>query len=146
MRFLIFILVILITSCGRKMPEKSIVYTKKAPEPVGPYSQGVVATGTFVFTAGQIAIDPETGKLIEGDIKAQTKQVLENIKAVLESAGTGLENVVKVTVYMKDLSEFSQMNEVYSEYFKESKPARTTVEVSNLPKGVKIEIDAIAVK
>jgi 2-iminobutanoate/2-iminopropanoate deaminase len=143
--FKILILTFLITSCGENM-ERRIIYTEKAPEPVGPYSQGILADGTFIFTAGQIPIDPKTNQIVQGDIKVQTRQVIENLKAVLEAEGIGLENVVKVTVYMRDLSEFAQMNEVYAEYFGKSPPARTTVEVSRLPKDVKIEIDVIAVK
>ncbi|WP_092346927.1 RidA family protein [Candidatus Chrysopegis kryptomonas] len=125
--------------------ERKVVYTEKAPKPVGPYSQAIIA-GDFIFTAGQIPIDPKTNQVVQGDIKEQTKQVLENLKAVLESAGATFDDVVKVTVYMRDLNEFSAMNEVYSEYFKNSPPARTTVEVSRLPRDVKIEIDLIAVK
>nr|WP_072151937.1 RidA family protein [Candidatus Kryptobacter tengchongensis] len=125
--------------------EKKIVYTEKAPKPVGPYSQAVIA-GDFIFTAGQIPIDPKTNQVVQGDIKEQTKQVLENLKAVLEASGATFDDVVKVTVYMRDLNEFSAMNEIYSEYFKNSPPARTTVEVSRLPRDVKIEIDLIAVR
>ncbi|CUS96472.1 endoribonuclease L-PSP [Candidatus Chrysopegis kryptomonas] len=149
MRFLIPILISItalfftITSGGKM--ERKVVYTEKAPKPVGPYSQAIIA-GDFIFTAGQIPIDPKTNQVVQGDIKEQTKQVLENLKAVLESAGATFDDVVKVTVYMRDLNEFSAMNEVYSEYFKNSPPARTTVEVSRLPRDVKIEIDLIAVK
>ncbi|WP_072150330.1 RidA family protein [Candidatus Kryptobacter tengchongensis] len=125
--------------------EKKIVYTEKAPKPVGPYSQAVIA-GDFIFTAGQIPIDPKTNQVVQGDIKEQTKQVLENLKAVLEASGATFDDVVKVTVYMRDLNEFSAMNEIYSEYFKNSPPARTTVEVSRLPRDVKVEIDLIAVR
>ncbi|MEN3038044.1 MAG: RidA family protein [Candidatus Kryptonium sp.] len=125
--------------------EKKIIYTERAPKPIGPYSQAIVA-GDFIFTSGQIPIDPRTNQVVQGDIKGQTRQVLENLKAVLEAAGATFDDVVKVNVYMKDLNEFSAMNEVYSEYFKNSPPARTTVEVSRLPRDVKIEIDLIAVK
>jgi len=125
--------------------EKKVVYTEKAPKPIGPYSQAIIA-GDFIFTAGQIPIDPKTNQVVQGDIKEQTRQVFENLKAILEEAGATFDDVVKVTVYMKDLSEFPAMNEVYSEYFKSSPPARTTVEVSRLPRDVKIEIDLIAVK
>ncbi len=149
MRFLIPIfalssLIFFIITSGGKM-EKKVVYTEKAPKPVGPYSQAIIA-GDFIFTAGQIPIDPKTNQIVQGDIKEQTRQVLENLKAVLEEAGASFDDVVKVTVYMKDLNEFSAMNEVYSEYFKNSPPARTTVEVSRLPRDVKIEIDLIALK
>lgn len=142
--FAICVLFSLITISGGKV-EKKIVYTEKAPKPVGPYSQAVIA-GDFIFTAGQIPIDPKTNQVVQGDIKEQTKQVLENLKAVLEASGATFDDVVKVTVYMRDLSEFSAMNEIYSEYFKNSPPARTTVEVSRLPRDVKIEIDLIAVR
>ncbi|CUS89660.1 endoribonuclease L-PSP [Candidatus Kryptobacter tengchongensis] len=142
--FAICVLFSLITISGGKV-EKKIVYTEKAPKPVGPYSQAVIA-GDFIFTAGQIPIDPKTNQVVQGDIKEQTKQVLENLKAVLEASGATFDDVVKVTVYMRDLNEFSAMNEIYSEYFKNSPPARTTVEVSRLPRDVKIEIDLIAVR
>ncbi len=141
----VFILLLfLLTMSGGKV-EKKIIYTEKAPKPIGPYSQAIIA-GDFIFTSGQIPIDPKTNQLVQGDIKEQTKQVLENLKAILEEAGVTFDDVVKVTVYMKDLNEFSAMNEIYSEYFKNSPPARTTVEVSRLPRDVKIEIDLIAVK
>ncbi|AEC52488.1 hypothetical protein PNA2_1573 [Pyrococcus sp. NA2] len=119
-----------------------VVFSENAPKPIGPYSQAIKA-GNFLFIAGQIPLDKD-GKVVEGNIKAQTRQVLENIKAILEAAGAGLENVVKVTVYLRDMNDFGAMNEVYSEYFNRSKPARVVVEVSRLPKDVKIEIEAIA--
>lgn len=122
---------------------KEIIFTEKAPKPVGPYSQAVKAGG-FLFIAGQIPINPETGALVEGDIRAQTRQVLENVKAIVEAAGGSLNDVVKVTVYLRDMGDFGAMNEVYSEYFSDSKPARAAVEVSNLPKGAAIEVEAIA--
>ncbi|CUU04355.1 endoribonuclease L-PSP [Candidatus Thermokryptus mobilis] len=124
--------------------EKRIIYTEKAPKPIGPYSQAVIA-GNLIFTAGQIPIDPTTNQVVQGDIKEQTRRVLENLRAILEAVGSTFDDVVKVTIYMKDLNEFSAMNEVYSEYFKNSPPARTTVEVSRLPRDVKIEIDLIAI-
>jgi len=142
---LVFILLLFsLTISGGKV-EKKVVYTEKAPKPIGPYSQAIIA-GDFIFTAGQIPIDPKTNQVVQGDIKEQTRQVFENLRAILEEAGATFDDVVKVTVYMKDLSEFPAMNEVYSEYFKSSPPARTTVEVSRLPRDVKIEIDLIAVK
>ncbi len=125
------------------MPKK-IVLTKDAPAPIGPYNQGVVVSGTLVFTAGQIPLDPATGNIVEGDIKAQTRRALQNLKAILETGGATMESVVKTGVYIKDMNEFSAMNEVYGEFFKNSAPARTTVEVSRLPKDVRIEIEAIA--
>lgn len=142
--FAVLILLLSLTINGGKV-EKKIIYTERAPKPIGPYSQAIVA-GDFIFTSGQIPIDPRTNQVVQGDIKGQTRQVLENLKAVLEAAGATFDDVVKVNVYMKDLNEFSAMNEVYSEYFKNSPPARTTVEVSRLPRDVKIEIDLIAVK
>lgn len=120
------------------------IETEKAPKAIGPYSQAKIA-GDFIFTSGQIAINPENNELIEGDIEPQTKQVLENLKAVLEAAGSSLDNAVKVTVYLTDMADFTKMNEIYSEYFK-NKPSRSTVQVSRLPKDVKIEIDAVAIK
>ncbi len=124
---------------------KKIIRTDKAPAPVGPYNQGFLASGTFVFAAGQIPLDPKTGQLVQGDIKAQTRQVLENLKAVLDAGGASLSNVVKTTVFLKDMNEFSAMNEVFFEYFKDSSPARSAVEVARLPRDVKVEIEAIAV-
>jgi len=137
------IIFFLSTISGGKM-EKRIIYTEKAPKPIGPYSQAVIA-GNLIFTAGQIPIDPTTNQVVQGDIKEQTRRVLENLRAILEAVGSTFDDVVKVTIYMKDLNEFSAMNEVYSEYFKNSPPARTTVEVSRLPRDVKIEIDLIAI-
>jgi 2-iminobutanoate/2-iminopropanoate deaminase len=139
--FSIFFL--LSTISGGKM-EKKVVFTEKAPKPIGPYSQAIIA-GNLIFTAGQIPIDPATNQVVQGDIKEQTMRVLENLRAILESVGATFDDVVKVTIYMKDLNEFSAMNEVYSEYFKNSPPARTTVEVSRLPRDVRIEIDLIAI-
>lgn len=121
-----------------------IIYTKDAPEPIGPYSQAVAAEG-LIFISGQIAIKPEKGEIVEGGIKEHTRQVLENLKAILESVGSGISHVVKTTVFLKDLNDFAQMNEVYSEYFRDSKPARSTVEVARLPKEVLVEIEAVAV-
>ncbi|GAB6101687.1 RidA family protein [Thermococcus atlanticus] len=121
---------------------KEAVFTDKAPRPIGPYSQAIKA-GEFLFISGQIPVDRD-GNLVEGGIKAQTRQVLENIRAILEAAGAGLDNVVKVTVYLKDMNDFGAMNEVYAEYFGSSKPARAAVEVSRLPKDVRIEVEAIA--
>ncbi|BAA29948.1 137aa long hypothetical protein [Pyrococcus horikoshii OT3] len=127
------------------IPMKEVIFTENAPKPIGPYSQAIKA-GNFLFIAGQIPIDPKTGEIVKGDIKDQTRQVLENIKAILEAAGYSLNDVIKVTVYLKDMNDFAKMNEVYAEYFGESKPARVAVEVSRLPKDVLIEIEAIAYK
>ena len=124
---------------------RKIVKTDKAPAAIGPYSQGVVVeTGRIIFTAGQIAIDPRTGHLLEGDIEAQTGQVLENVKAVLEAAGSSLDRVVKVTVFLKNMEDFARMNDVYATFFHENPPARSAVQVARLPKDVDIEIECIA--
>jgi len=123
---------------------KRVIFTEKAPRPIGPYSQAVVAGG-FLFGSGQIPVDPETGRIVEGGIKEQTRRVMENIKAILEAAGCTLEDVVSVTVFLSDLNDFEEFNRVYAEYFKGQPPTRTTVEVSRLPKGVKLEVNFIAV-
>ncbi len=120
------------------------ILTDKAPAPIGPYSQAILVDRKFIYTAGQIAIDPPTGKLLVGDIKAQTRQSLKNIEAVLKAGGASLASVVKTTVFLKDMNEFAAMNEVYAEFFSASAPARSTVEVSRLPRDAKVEIDAIA--
>ncbi len=122
---------------------KEVVFTEKAPRPVGPYSQAVIA-GDLVFVSGQVPIDPATGRVIEGDFEAQVRRVMENLKAVLEAAGLTLDDVVKVTAYLKDASRFQDFNRVYSEYFRGSFPARTTVFVADLPAGAQVEIDVIA--
>jgi len=127
--------------------KKEIVYTKKAPEPIGPYSQAIKLSEEnpyYIFTSGQIAIDSSTGNFIGGDIKQQTRKVLENVKAILLEAGSEMRRVVKTTVYIKNMDDFTAMNEVYGEYFNESKPARSTVEVARLPKDALVEIDTIA--
>jgi 2-iminobutanoate/2-iminopropanoate deaminase len=123
---------------------KQIVLAEHAPRAIGPYSQAVRA-GNFVFLSGQIPVDPGTGQLVEGSIQHQTERVLENMRAVLESAGLGLEHVVKTTVFLKSLTDFVHMNEVYARYFTINPPARSTVEVARLPRDVQIEMDAIAV-
>src|SRR5260370_887639 len=123
---------------------KKVVATDKAPKAIGPYSQAVVYNG-LAFLSGQIPLDPATGQLVEGDIAAQTTRVLENVKAVLEACGSGLDRVVKTTVYIKDMGEFAKMNEVYGKYFLENPPARSTVEAARLPRDVRVEIDAIAI-
>jgi 2-iminobutanoate/2-iminopropanoate deaminase len=121
---------------------KEVFKTNRAPAPIGPYSQAVKA-GSLLFISGQGPIDPKTGKKVAGDIREQTRQVLENIKGILEAAGLTLENVVKVNVYLKNMSDFPKMNEVYKEYFKENPPARTTVQATP-PADIDVEIDAIA--
>lgn len=124
--------------------EKKIVATAKAPSAIGPYSQGVAASGTAVFVSGQIPIDPATGSIAGGDIITQARQSLSNVRAVLEAAGAELKNVVKTTVFLADMNDFAAMNTVYSEFFTENYPARSAVQVSRLPKDVKVEIEAIA--
>ena len=122
---------------------KEIINTNNAPAALGPYSQGIKAGG-LVFVSGQIPIDPTTGIMVEDNIKNAARQVIENVRAVLEAAGTDISRVVKTTVYMRDLKSFAEMNEVYAEYFMESLPARACVEVSALPKNALIEIEVIA--
>lgn len=124
--------------------EKQVIYTPHAPGAVGPYSQGIRA-GNLVFTAGQIALDPATGKLVEGDVATQTERVLKNLKAVLEAAGTSLENAVKTTVYLKDMADFAAMNGVYKGYFGDNPPARTTFQAGALPLGGLVEIEVVAI-
>lgn len=124
------------------MPLKT-VSTDKAPPAIGPYSQGIVASG-FLFTAGQIPLDPTTGQVIKGDVKAQTERVLANLTAVLAAAGASWRHVVKTTVFLHDMNDFPAVNEVYAGILGESRPARSTVQVAGLPKGVLVEIDAIA--
>ena len=124
--------------------KKRIISTEHAPAAVGPYSQAV-RVGKMLYTAGQIPMDPSTGQLVEGDIAAQTEQVVSNLRAVLEAAGTSLKNVVKTTVFLKDMADFGSMNTVYGHYFGKNSPARSTVEVAALPLGAQIEIEAIAI-
>jgi len=123
--------------------DKKIISTAQAPKAIGPYSQAVIANG-FAFLSGQIALDPATMQLIEGDIAAQTEQVLKNLKAVLEACGSSLAAVVKTTVFLKDMGEFSEMNAVYGKYFSENPPARATVEAARLPRDVRVQIECIA--
>jgi 2-iminobutanoate/2-iminopropanoate deaminase len=122
---------------------KKIISTDRAPQAIGPYSQAVIVNG-LAFLSGQIPIDPETNKLIEGDVVAQTVRVLENVKIVLEACGSSLAQVVKTTVFVKDLGEFATINETYARYFPENPPARSTVEAARLPRDVRVEIDCIA--
>lgn len=123
--------------------KKQIYHTDKAPAAVGPYSQAVQA-GHFLFTAGQIALDPATGKMVEGDVADQTRQVLANIEAILTAAGTNLKNVVKTTVFLQDMGDFAAMNNVYGGYFGNEPPARSTVAVAGLPLGALVEIETVA--
>ncbi len=125
---------------------RETIKTPNAPAAIGPYSQGIkTSAGKMIFTAGQIALDPATGRLVEGEIAAQTRRALDNVKAILSAGGASLENVVKTNVFMSDLGEFAAMNEVYAEYFPANPPARSTVEVKALPRGAKVEIEAVAV-
>ena len=119
------------------------VQTDNAPKAIGPYEQAIKANG-FIYTAGQIPIDPKTGNVVEGGIAAQTRQVLENLKAVLEAGGATLDRVVKATVFLKNMADFAAMNEVYAQYLGSAKPARSTVAVAELPRGALIEIDLVA--
>ena len=122
---------------------REVISTDRGPKAIGPYSQAIRANG-FVFISGQVALDPKTNQLIEGDIRVQTERVLENLKGILEAASSSLDRVVKTTVFLKDMSEFAAMNEVYGRYFPSNPPARATVEVARLPKDVRVEIDLIA--
>jgi 2-iminobutanoate/2-iminopropanoate deaminase len=125
--------------------ERKIVATEKAPRAVGPYSQAVIAGG-FVFTAGMLALDPQTGDVVGDDVGAQTRQALSNVQGILEAAGSSLDRVVKTTVFLRDIRDFPQMNAVYAEFFPADPPARSTVEVGPLPKGALIEMDAGALR
>lgn len=120
-----------------------IVATNNAPQAIGPYSQAVVL-GDWVFTSGQIALDPSRMEIVDGDVAAQTERVLQNVKAVLEAAGSNLDNVLKTTVYLTDMADFKAMNEVYARYFEDHKPARTTIQVAGLPMNARVEVDTIA--
>ena len=124
--------------------KREVINTKNAPGAIGPYSQGIIV-GDFVYTSGQIPINPATG-VVETDIKVATKQSMENVKAILEAAGTSLENVVKTSIFLKDLNDFAVVNEIYGTYFTENPPARSCVQVAKLPKDAVIEIEAIATK
>jgi len=122
---------------------RDVVATKDAPQAIGPYSQGIRANG-LVFVSGQVAIDPATQQVIAGDVAAQTERVLQNVAGILKAAGSGLEKVVRSTVFLKNMGEFGAMNEVYGRFFSVAPPARSTVEVARLPKDVLVEIDVIA--
>lgn len=121
------------------------ILTDKAPKPIGPYSQAILVDGKFLYCAGQVALDPKTGQLVQGDIRVQTRQAIKNIEQVLIAGGASLDNVVKTTVFLSDMNEFAAMNEVYGEFFSSIAPARSTVEVARLPKDAKVEIEAVAV-
>ena len=123
--------------------QKEVISTDKAPAAIGPYSQGIRA-GSFIFVSGQIPIDPKSGELVCGHIKEQTRQVLENLKNILEAGGSSLDKVVKTTIYLASMDNYKDVNEVYAEFFGKIKPARATVEAARLPKDVGVEIEAIA--
>ena len=125
------------------MPEKMIITTDKAPKAIGPYSAGVKA-GHFVYTAGQLGIDPLAGKLVEGGIESETRQALTNLKNILEAAGSSLGGVVKTTVFLRDINDFAAMNGVYAEFFTEDFPARSAIQVAALPLGAAVEVEAVA--
>ena len=129
----------------RKTRGLGVVATDAAPKAIGPYSQAITTDG-LVFTAGQVALDPKSGELVGTTAAQQTEQVFKNLQAVLAAAGTNLDNVVKTTVYLADMADFAQMNEVYARYFGTHKPARSTVQAAGLPKAARVEIDVIAVK
>jgi len=124
--------------------KKKVVHTDKAPKAIGPYSQAIQA-GNFLFLSGQLPLDPVSGEIVKGDIREQARRVLENLKGVLESQNLGMDDVVKVTIFLKDMGNFSQVNEVYATYFPSSQPARSTVEVARLARDADIEIEAIAI-
>jgi 2-iminobutanoate/2-iminopropanoate deaminase len=121
------------------------ILTESAPLPIGPYSQAILVDEKFLFTAGQGPMDPATGKIVEGDIKEQTRQVMGNLKAILIAGGASFASVVKTTVFLKDMNEFAAMNEVYAEFLGTAAPARSTVEAARLPRDIRVEIEAIAV-
>lgn len=123
--------------------KKTVISTSKAPTAIGPYEQGI-KVGSFIFTSGQIPINPETNELVGDKIEDETRQVLKNLSEVLQAGGSSLDNAIKITVYLKDMSNFARMNEIYQSFFPRNKPARTCVEVSELPKGVGVEMDAVA--
>ena len=125
------------------MDKKIIITTENAPKPIGPYSIGVRA-GNLLFTAGQIGIDPKTSEVVSGGIEAETRQVLTNVKNILEAANSSLDMVVKTTVFLRDMNDFAKMNAIYAEFFTECFPARSTVQVAALPKGVAVEIETVA--
>lgn len=123
--------------------DKKVVSTEKAPKAIGPYEQAI-KVGEFIYASGQIPLDPKTGNVVEGGIAVQTRQVMENLKAVVETAGSSFDRVVKTTVFLKNIGDFAAMNEVYAEYLGKAKPARSTVAVADLPRGALVEIDLVA--
>lgn len=129
---------------GNQTPSQ-VIHTESAPKAIGPYSQAIVA-GNLVFTSGQIPLDPKTQQIIEGDIRAQTERVMENLAAVLQAAGVTFAEVVKATIFVADLGDFATVNEIYGKRFPTNPPARSTVQVAALPKGARVEIDLVAIK
>ncbi len=127
------------------MSSRDVIHTESAPAAIGPYSQAIRASGTFVFCSGQIPLDPKSGEVVSGTIEAETERVLENLGAVLEASGASFDQVVRSTIYLTDMQDFQAVNAVYAKRFGTTPPARVTVAVSGLPKGVRVEIDAIAV-
>jgi len=125
--------------------EKKIIKTNNAPAPIGPYNQAI-QTGNMLFVSGQVALDAQTGELVKGDIQTETHKVMANLKAILQEAGMDFSNVVKTSIFLMDMGQFAQVNEVYAQYFTDNYPARETVQVSGLPRGVNVEISMIAVK
>lgn len=123
--------------------EKKVIRTDNAPAPIGPYNQAI-QYGDMLFVSGQIAIDPATGNLVQDDIQAETRMVMQNLEAVLAAAGMDFSNVIKSTIFLMDMGQFAQVNEIYGNYFKENPPARETVQVAGLPKGVNVEISVVA--
>jgi 2-iminobutanoate/2-iminopropanoate deaminase len=124
--------------------KKTVIYSEKAPAAVGPYSQAI-RSENVLFTSGQIPLEPDSGKIVDGGIQGQTRQVMENLRSVLAAGGAGFSNVVKTTCFLKQMDDFAQFNEIYQDYFKDSPPARSCVEVNRLPKDVLVEIEVIAV-
>jgi len=121
------------------------ILTEKGPAPIGPYSQAILVDEKFLYTAGQGPMDPATGKIVEGDIKEQTRQVMKNLEAILIAGGASFASVVKTTVFLKDMNEFAAMNEVYAEYLGTSAPARSTIEAARLPRDIRVEIEVLAI-
>ena len=128
----------------RRTRRRVVVKTDRAPQAIGPYSQGIVAAGELVYTSGQIGFDPKTGEMTKGGIEEQTEQTLRNLAAVLEAAGSDISHVLKTTVFLADMNDFAAMNEVYRRHFRDSPPARSTVQVARLPRDARIEIEAVA--
>lgn len=146
LQFMVFLIICGVLIKKKYIQMKKIITTKKAPAPIGPYNQAVLS-GNTLYTSGQIAINPKTGKLVLDSIKEETKQVMENLKEVLTAAEMTFENVIKTSIFISDMHNFGEINEIYGTYFnEETAPARETVEVANLPKFVNVEISAIAIK